>query len=90
MSFVQIGDASGSVCDAGFSGSEFGVQGTELPYRGEAICDQLETWAKSALTFTTTFQQRCVVKLAFLVEVRHAIIVLSMFAKPVLALTFPY
>jgi hypothetical protein len=32
---VQIGDASYPVCDAGFSGSEFGVQGAELlPYRG--------------------------------------------------------
>jgi hypothetical protein len=28
--FVQIGDEFYPVCDAGFSGSEFGVQGTEL------------------------------------------------------------
>ena len=30
---VQIGTASYPVCDAGFSGSEFGVQGMKLSYR---------------------------------------------------------
>ena len=31
---MQIGDASYPVCDAGFSGSEFGVQGIKLSYQG--------------------------------------------------------
>ncbi len=67
---VQIGDASYPVCDAGFSGSQFGVQGTELNYHTEGgYVTGLETWAKATLTFTI-FHQRCVVKLAFLTEVR--------------------
>ncbi len=38
-------------------------------YYTEGGCDGLETWAKATLTFTI-FHQRCVVKLAFLMEVR--------------------
>ena len=30
---MQIGDASYPVCDAGFSGNEFGVEGIKLSYR---------------------------------------------------------
>jgi hypothetical protein len=88
---MQIEDVSYPVCDAGFSGSEFGVQGMKVSYRErerERGCDELETWAKAALTFTI-FHQRCVVKLAFLMEVR-LLRVLSFFAKPVLALPLPY
>jgi hypothetical protein len=38
-------------------------------YHRGRLCDGLETWAKATLTFTI-FHQRCVVKLAFLMEVK--------------------
>jgi hypothetical protein len=33
MTKMQIGDASYPVCEAGFSGNEFGVEGIKLSYR---------------------------------------------------------
>ncbi len=57
MPKMQIGDAPYPVCDAGFSGSEFGVQGMKLPYR-ERGCDELEAWAKTTLTSTSPLSIR--------------------------------
>ncbi len=71
---MQIGDLFYPVCDAGFSGSEFGVQGIKN-YHTERGCDELETWwAKATLTFTI-FHQRCVVTLDFLMEVRLLVLI---------------
>ena len=67
------------MCDAGFSNSEFGVQGTELPYQGR-LWRFRNLLGKSTLTFTT-FYQRCVVKLAFLMEVK-LLFVLSILQSP--------
>ncbi len=54
------------MCDAGFSGSEFGVQGIKISYLD-----------KSTLTFTT-FHQRCVAKLAFFMEVRLPLVLFAL------------
>ncbi len=82
---VQTGDAAYPVCDAGFSGSEFGVQGIKVSYQG--MLSLVRNLGKSYPNFHHFPSEMC--RQAGFLNGGETALRFVFFAKPVLALIFP-